>query len=55
MKNLKKGFVDISGNIKHDLTGIIDESVMGGYNYRSYQIIEETNRSSRRMETLIQG
>ena len=28
----KERFVDIRGNIKHDLTGLMDESGVGNYN-----------------------
>ena len=41
--------IEIWGNIKHDFTGIIDERGVGNSNYRSDQIIEAINRSSRMM------
>ena len=45
MEYMKKMFVEIRGDTKHDLTGLVDERVVGNFNYHSGQIIEEINRS----------
>ena len=54
MEYPRKTFVEIRGNIKHDLTGIVYERGTGNSNYNLDQIIEAINRLSRRMETLLQ-
>ena len=50
MKELKKRFFDIRDNIRHDLTGIMDERGMGNSKYHLDQITEAINRSSSRMK-----
>ena len=55
MKYTKKKFVEIRGNIKHDLTFLINEREMRNPLYHPDQIIEALNRSSKSMEKLPQG
>ena len=52
---LKKLFVEIKGNIKHDLTGTTDERGTGNSNYHLDKIIEAITRSSKMTQTLLQG
>ena len=44
MEDLNKSFLEIRGNIKYDLTGLVEERVVGNFNYHSGQIIEEINK-----------
>ena len=55
MEEPKKISVEMRVNIKHDLTGIMYERGTDNSNYHLDQRIEVINRSSRKMETLLQG
>ena len=54
MEERKERFVELRVNIKHDLTGLVDERVMINSNYDLDQIIEAINRPSSKMEILTQ-
>ena len=55
MEDIKKRFVEIRGNTKNYLTGLMDEKGVGGSNDLSDKIIEAINKSETRMETFLQG
>ena len=54
MEERKERFVELRVNIKHDMTGLVDERVMINSNYDLDQIIEAINRPSSKMEILTQ-
>ena len=54
MEERKERFVELRVNIKHDMTGLVDERVMINSNYDLDQIIEAINMPSSKMEILTQ-